>query len=107
MPYDGAGNYTRIHNWQADRDLDIKIQAARMDEEQNDRAAALNQVMLRSGVTPMSGNLDLNGNRLIGLVNGLQTAPAVQFDNDVGTGFYLNGTNRFAIATNSTKPIIS
>lgn len=103
MPYDASGNYTRVHDWTDDRDANIKIQAARMDQENDDIAAAFNQVMLRSGVTPMTGDLDLGQQRIVGLTNGTAGNPAIQFDNDPLTGYYLNGTSRFAITVNGTR----
>lgn len=103
MPFDASGNYTRVHDWTTDRDNNIKIQALRMDQENDDIAAAFNQVMLRSGVAAMTGDLDLGQNSITGLENGTVSAPAIQFSNDTQTGFYLSATGRLAMTAGCTK----
>jgi hypothetical protein len=103
MPYDASGNFNRVHDWTIDRDANIKIQAARMDQDSDDFAAAFNQVMLRSGVAPMSGDLDIGQNGIIGLKNGTVGSPAIQFDNDTTTGFYLGSTGRLALTAGGVK----
>lgn len=102
MPFDGSGNYSRVHDWTDDRDAGIKIQAERMDQEFDDIANALNQVFFRSGLVAMSADLDMGGNDLIGLANGSAAAPSVQFQNDPNTGLYLIGTSALGATVNGS-----
>ena len=46
----------------------------------NDIASALSQTLLRTGVAPMSGNLNLNSNRITNLAAGSSAADAVRLD---------------------------
>lgn len=101
MPFDTSGNYTRIHNWTADRNADIKIQATRVDEEHNDFAAAFNLVFFRNGLVPMTGPLDLGGNELQGLPDGTAASPAIVFEGDTDSGFYFD--NGVAVSVNGAK----
>ncbi len=103
MPYDGSGNFTRVYNWTADRNADIRIQAARMDGECNDYASAFNQVMLRSGVAAMTGNLNMGQQRVVGIAPGSEGAPGLTFFGDNVSGLFLNGVNNIAVATNGLR----
>lgn len=98
MPFDGSGNYTRVHNWAQDRDNGIAIQAARMDAEDDSIATAFNQTFLRSGIAAMTGDLDLGGQDLIGLAAGSAASPSVRFSSDTDTGLYLPATGRMAVS---------
>jgi len=90
MPFDLAGNYTRLHNWEQDRDADIKIQAVRMDDEFNDIASALNRVFFRNGLVAMTGDLSMGSNRIKELSSGSQSVPAISFTADPDTGMFYN-----------------
>jgi hypothetical protein len=89
MPYDGSGNFSRVHNWTDDKTNGIKIVASRHDEEDNGFATAFNQVMMRSGVTPFTGNANLGTNSLIGIGSGMAGAPSMRFGADPTTGIYM------------------
>lgn len=88
MGYDGYGNFTRDFNWEEDAANSILITASRMDAEFDNFAAGMNQVMLRSGVAPMTGALKLGGNKITGLAGGSAASPAIQANTDVTTGFW-------------------
>ena len=103
MPFDGSGNYTRVHDWTDDRDAGIKIQASRVDAESDDVASAFNQVFLRTGVVAMSGNFNVGGQKIIGLGSGSAAAPSVIFQSDPLTGLYLNGANKLGFASNGVR----
>lgn len=89
MGYDGFGNFTRDFNWTADKLAAIKITSVRHDGEDDNFATALNQVLLRNGVAPMSGDLKAGGNKITGIGTGAVASPAIQFATDVTTGFWL------------------
>lgn len=89
MPFDGYGNFTRDYNWTADKLANIKITSARHDGEDDNFAAAFNQVLLRSGIAPLTGDLKLGGNKVTGIGSGTVAATALQFSADISTGVYL------------------
>lgn len=92
MPFDGYGNFTRDYNWEADKLADIPITAGRMDGEFDNFAAGMNQAMLRNGVAGLTGDLRMGGNKITGLSAGAAASPAIQFNTDNLTGFYLPAT---------------
>lgn len=67
MGWDGAGNYTRTHNFSADASAGIKILAARMDAEFNDFASAMTLARARDGQNAPTGNLPMGGFRHVGV----------------------------------------
>ena len=67
MGYDGAGNYSRTHNFSADGSAGIKILAARMDAEFNDFASAMSLPVLRDGQNVPTANLPMGGFRHVGV----------------------------------------
>ncbi len=94
MPFDGSGNFSRDYNWQDDRDNGIHILAARMDGEFDNFAAGMNVVFFRNGLVPMSGNLNMGQNYLIGLGAGSVGSLALKFADDPNSGLFLNGINK-------------
>lgn len=98
MPYDPSGNFSRLYNWQADRDNNIKILAARMDGEFDNYAEGMNQVMLRSGIVPMGGNLKLGGYAITGLGNGTAANPSLSFNGEGSTGLYWPSAGNLAVS---------
>lgn len=77
MPYDSEGNFTRVHNWEEDRQNDIDIMSDRMDEEFDNYADGLNSVMLRDGRCVMNGNLRMGNYQIKQLANGTASTDAV------------------------------
>ena len=59
MSYDSQGNFTRLHNWEQDRQNDIEIMSDRHDEEDDNFAEGLNECLLRDGRVALSGNLNM------------------------------------------------
>jgi len=98
MPFDSTGNFTRLYNWQDDRDAGIKIEAVRMDAEFDGIAAALNQVMLRTGASPATGDLDLGGNTLKNIGAGSLSLPSVRFAASPTTGLFSPSKDEVALA---------
>jgi hypothetical protein len=105
MPFDSAGNFTRDYNWQSDRDASIKIEAVRMDGEFDNFATGMNQLMLRSGVTPITGNLNLNGNVITNVGRGTLTVPSVSFTGDPTTGIYSPAAGEVSIVSDGVSQI--
>lgn len=57
MPFDSEGNFTRVHNWDEDRQNNIDIASDRMDEEFDNYSDGLNDCFLRDGRVTMRGDL--------------------------------------------------
>lgn len=77
MPFDGKGNFSRLHNWEDDRINDIEIVTDHHDAEDDNFADGLNQCFLRSGLVPMQGDADMGGFGIKNLKEGLGDADAV------------------------------
>lgn len=103
MPYDGSGNFTRAYNWVADKLAAIKIQAARMDGEFDNYATALNQVLLRNGVAPLTGDLKLGANKVTGIAAGAVATPSLTFSGDATTGVYQPSAATIAAAISGVE----
>jgi hypothetical protein len=106
MPFDVSGNFTRSYNYVADRNAAIKIQAARVDGEFDNFATALNSVMLRNGVAPMTGALKMGGNSIGGVSAGTVGSPAISFAGDATTGIYQPSAATFAIAISGVQRLL-
>ncbi len=98
MPFDGSGNFSRLYNWQSDRDNGIHILASRMDGEFDNFAAGMNVVFFRNGLVPMSGNLNMGQNYITGLGAGSVGALPLRFADDPNSGLFLNGYNKPTLA---------
>ncbi len=70
MPFDSEGVFARIHNWEDDRINDIDIASDRHDEEDDNFASGLSQCLLKNGLVPMSGNLNMGGFQIKNIGNG-------------------------------------
>ena len=77
MAYDARGNFVRVHNWEQDRLNNVEIASDRHDEEDDNFAAGLSACVLRDGRAAMSGNLNLDGHRIIGVGTGTASTDAV------------------------------
>lgn len=60
MPWSG-GTFTRIHNWVADRDANIRILASRHDAEDDNFAAGINQTRELGGTNTPTADLPMGG----------------------------------------------
>lgn len=67
MPYNGSGTFLRVMDWEADRDAGIKIRADRHDQEDDNFAAGLSNVITKDGQTQPTAHIPMNGKRLINL----------------------------------------
>jgi hypothetical protein len=107
MPYDGSGNFTRSYNWVNDKNNAIKITASRMDDEFDNYATALNQVMLRNGVVPFGGNINMGNNTIHSLGNGSVGTPAIRFQSDTTTGLYSPTAGQVALSAGGTQRVLA
>lgn len=70
MPYDSNGNFTRVHNWEEDRQNDIDIVSDRHDEEDDNFADGLSDCFLRDGRATMTGDLKMGSYQIKNLAAG-------------------------------------
>jgi len=63
MAWNGSGTFSRIYNWVTDRNAGVKIQATRMDTEDDGFATGINACMAKNGENAATGNLNLGGFR--------------------------------------------
>lgn len=77
MPYDGSGNFTIINNFEEDRINGVSIDSLKMDNNFDDIANGLSNVMLRSGSAVMAGILNMGDHKITNLVAGASSKDAV------------------------------
>jgi hypothetical protein len=65
MPFDGSGNFNRVMNWVNDSLANIKIKADRHDQEDDNFASGLSNVITKDGQTQPTNDIPLNGHRLV------------------------------------------
>lgn len=63
MAWNGSGTFSRLYNWVTDRDAGVKIQATRMDGEDDGFATGINACLAKNGENAATGNLNLGGYR--------------------------------------------
>lgn len=69
MPFNGSGGFTRVRNWVADAGSAIKVRADLHDDEDNNLAAGLSNVICKDGQTAITADIPLNNHKLTGLAN--------------------------------------
>jgi hypothetical protein len=77
MPRNGSGQYDLPYNWNDDKANGIKVLASRMQAQDQDIANALTGSLSSDGQTPLTGNLDFNGNKCVDLVDGTDAGDSV------------------------------
>lgn len=77
MPFDSEGNFTRVHNWEEDRQNNLDIMSDRMDEEDDNFAKGFNDTMLRDGRSTMTGNLKMGNFQVKNMAKGTVSTDAV------------------------------
>lgn len=77
MPFDSAGNFTRVHNWEDDRLNGIEIVSEHHDEEDDNIANALSETFLRDARVPMEGTLNMGGFKIQSCAEGVEAGDVV------------------------------
>lgn len=87
MPgWDGNGNFTRVHNWQADDASDIGIVSDRHDAEDDNFAQGLNNTFCRDGQSPATGEWNLDNHQLNNVGAGTEDGDAINLGQLTGSG---------------------
>ena len=85
-----GGNHTRVHNWVADKNSDIKITASRFDEENDDLSSSLSVMIARDGQSTITANIPFGGFRPVQVGDATaQTHLAKYSDISTGKGNYV------------------
>lgn len=95
MPFNAQGDFTRLYDWEVDRDGGIKILANKMDQEFDSLAQGLNDIT--------HGNVAFSGP--IKQLDGTVAAPSYTFKEDTNTGFYRPSEGVIAFSANGTKVV--
>jgi Chaperone of endosialidase len=98
MPFDGSGNFNRVHNWTSDAAASIKIKADRHDAEDDNLASGLSNTLTKDGQSQPTANIPMNGKKLVNL--GAPTNPT-----DAATKGYADALRNFNTAINLTGAV--
>lgn len=80
MPFSGSGTFSRVYNWQDDKNAAIPITASRMDTEDDGFAAGLSNCITRDGQSPATANLPMGGYKLTGMAAGSTAGDSVRYE---------------------------
>jgi hypothetical protein len=69
MPFDGSGTFQRVMNWVNDAAANVKIRADRHDQEDDNFAAGLSNVITKDGQTLPTANIPWNNKRLVNVAD--------------------------------------
>jgi hypothetical protein len=101
MPFDGSGNFDRVHDWTADEAAAIKVRADRFDQENDDFATAFENCITRDGQGKPTANIDFNNKKITNLADPttLKGALNVQTaqENDYSFGTATGSANTYAV----------
>lgn len=86
MPWSGAGVFSRIHSWIADKAAAINITASRVDDDSNDFTSGINACLAKNGENTPTANLPMGSFRHTGVGNGVGRADYAAV-NQVQDGF--------------------
>ena len=87
MPgWDSNGNFTRVHNWQADDAADIGIVSDRHDAEDDNFAQGLNNTFCRDGQAPATGEWNLDNHQINNVGAGTEDGDAINLGQLTGSG---------------------
>jgi hypothetical protein len=104
MPFNGAGQYSLIYNWQADAANGLNISSSRMQGQEADIAAALSICLTKDGQQQVAANLQMGGFTLTNMANAIaQKQPISVQDFQNGTPTWLGnvtGTDTISGAAN-------
>lgn len=104
MPYNGAGQFSLIYNWQTDAANGLNISSSRMQGQDADIAAGLSLCLTKDGQQQAIANLPMGGFTLTNIANAIaQKQPISVQDFQNGTPTWLGlvtGTDTISGATN-------
>src|SRR6185295_3973059 len=96
MAFDGTGTYNRVHDWTTDRDAAIKINAERVDEEDDGYATGLTSCICKDGQSTTTARIPFAQG--ISFNIGSAATPAISPAGDGNTGIYSSAGDHLSIA---------
>lgn len=100
MPFNGAGLFTPVYNWQTDKANGIKIRADRMDGQDGDIATGLSTAITKDGQTTVTANIPLATFKITGMGAGTARTDAAnvgQLQDQGAAYFTAAGTNAYTL----------
>lgn len=76
MPYNGSGVFSRVYNWQTDKNNSVNITASRMDTETDGIATGLSSCLLKDGTQTVTANIPFSSFKITGLGSGTAATDA-------------------------------
>lgn len=106
MPFDGSGNFDRVHNWTADEAASVKVRADRFDAENDDFATAFENCLTRDGQGEPSANIDWNNKKITNLADPTTLTGALNVQtaqkNSYSFGTTAGGTTAYTLSLGIT-----
>jgi len=106
MPRNGSGQYIPLTNTWNPPVTGVLATGADFQAQLTDIAAAITQSLSKDGQTPMTGNLPMNNNSIVGVVAGTAAAPSISPTGDTNTGVYFPAADQVAISTGGTQRVV-
>lgn len=105
MPRNGSGQYNPLTNTWNPPVTGVLATGADFQAQLNDISAAITQSVSKDGQTPMTANLPMGNNSIIGIASGTETSPSISANGDTNTGLYFPAADTVAIATGGVKRV--
>jgi hypothetical protein len=102
MPFDGSGNFDRVHNWTDDRDAAIKVRADRFDAENDDFAAGFENCLTKDNQVKPTVNIDFNAKKITNLADATALKDALNLEvaqnNEFRFGITAGAANAYTLS---------
>ena len=105
MPRNGSGQYNPLTNTWNPPVTGVLATGADFQAQLNDISAAITQSVSKDGQTPMTANLPMGNNSIVGIASGTETSPSISANGDTNTGLYFPAADTVAIATGGVKRV--
>lgn len=105
MPRNGSGQYNPLTNTWNPPVTGVLATGADFQAQLNDISAAITQSVSKDGQTPMTANLPMGNNSIVGIASGTETSPSISANGDINTGLYFPAADTVAIATGGVKRV--
>lgn len=98
MPRNGSGQYNPLTNTWNPPVTGVLATSADFQAQLNDISAAITQSVSKDGQTPMTANLPMGNNSIVGIASGTETSPSISANGDTNTGLYFPAADTVGVA---------
>lgn len=98
MPRNGSGQYNPLTNTWNPPVTGVLATGADFQAQLNDISAAITQSVSKDGQTPMTANLPMGNNSIVGIASGTETSPSISANGDTNTGLYFPAADTIGVA---------